>query len=93
MRILYFDCYSGVSGDMILGALLDLGLDQAVWLDALRGIPLSDFEVHFERTSRQGLSCQRVITAAAKPQPERHLPDIEKIISHAPCLLASRKRR
>jgi len=81
MRILYFDCYSGVSGDMILGALLDLGLDQAAWMNGLRGLPISDFEVQFERTTRQSLCCQRVIIKTAEPQPERHLYDIEKIIS------------
>ena len=81
MRLLFFDCYSGVSGDMILGALLDLGLDRAAWMNGLKGIALPDFEVQFEQTMRQSLNCQRVIIKAASAQPERHLSDIEKIIA------------
>lgn len=81
MRSLLFDCYSGVSGDMILGALLDLGLNKEAWSKALKGLSLSDFDIHLERTSRQNIICQRVMVKALKPQPERHLSDIQKIIS------------
>jgi len=81
MRILLFDCYSGVSGDMILGALLDLGLNRETWTEALKGLNLSDFDIRLERASRQNIVCQRVLAKALKPQPERHLSDIQKIIS------------
>ncbi|HEX7344391.1 MAG TPA: nickel pincer cofactor biosynthesis protein LarC [bacterium] len=81
MRILFFDCYSGVSGDMILGALLDLGLNKEAWTKALKGLNLSDFDLRLERASRQNMACQRVLVEALKLQPERHLSDIQKIIS------------
>ena len=59
MRILYFDCFNGASGDMILGALLDAGLP----LDALRGalgsLAIDDFEVTAERVLRAGVSATK----------------------------------
>jgi len=59
MRILYFDCFNGASGDMILGALLDAGLP----LDALRGalgsLAIDHFEVTAERVLRAGVSATK----------------------------------
>ena len=59
MRILYFDCFNGASGDMILGALLDAGLP----LDALRGalgsLAIDDFEVTADRVLRAGVSATK----------------------------------
>ena len=60
MNVLYFDCYSGVAGDMILAALLDLGLDRDRWLKSLSGLEVRGFEVEFHRVVRQGLSAQRI---------------------------------
>ena len=45
MRILYFDCFSGISGDMALGALLDLGIDVETWKKELDKLSLDKFEV------------------------------------------------
>ncbi|MDF2533736.1 MAG: hypothetical protein K0Q65_3317 [Clostridia bacterium] len=47
MKVLYFDCFSGISGDMTLGALLDLGVSQAHLLESLKAIKLED-EYHFD---------------------------------------------
>jgi uncharacterized protein (TIGR00299 family) protein len=59
MRILYFDCFNGASGDMILGALLDAGLP----LDGLRGalgsLAIDDFQVTAERVLRAGVSATK----------------------------------
>jgi len=57
MRILYFDCFSGISGDMVVGALRDLGVEEKVFLDALKALELGDeFHVHFSRGARQGIA-------------------------------------
>ncbi|MGE0041196.1 MAG: nickel pincer cofactor biosynthesis protein LarC [Vicinamibacterales bacterium] len=59
MKVLYFDCFAGASGDMILGALLDAGLP----LDALRGalgsLAVDGWEVSAERVLKQGLSATK----------------------------------
>ena len=44
-RILYFDCFSGISGDMTIGALLDLGIDQDLFLTELNKIHLDEFNI------------------------------------------------
>ena len=46
MKVLYFDCFSGISGDMTLGALLDLGVSQAHLTESLKALKLED-EYHF----------------------------------------------
>lgn len=60
MRILYFDCFSGISGDMTVGALRDLGVDESVFHDAVSSLGLgSEIHLHFERGQRQGISGSR----------------------------------
>jgi uncharacterized protein (TIGR00299 family) protein len=52
MRIAYFDCFSGVSGDMILGALVDVGLDPDLLRDQLARLPLGGYRLEVSRESR-----------------------------------------
>jgi uncharacterized protein (TIGR00299 family) protein len=59
MRILYFDCFNGASGDMILGALLDAGLPLVALRDALGSLAIEDFEVTTERVLRAGVSATK----------------------------------
>jgi pyridinium-3,5-bisthiocarboxylic acid mononucleotide nickel chelatase len=59
MRILYFDCFNGASGDMILGALLDAGLPLDAVRQALGSLALEDFEVTSERVLRAGVSATK----------------------------------
>ena len=52
MNLAYFDCFSGISGDMTLGALVHLGVP-VDWLEErLRALPLKDFDIHSEIVSR-----------------------------------------
>lgn len=55
-RILYFDCFSGISGDMTIGALLDLGIDQNKFLSELNKINLDEFKVEIKKGLKQGIS-------------------------------------
>jgi pyridinium-3,5-bisthiocarboxylic acid mononucleotide nickel chelatase len=59
MRILYFDCFNGASGDMILGALLDAGLPLDALRRALGSLAIDDFEVTAERVLRAGVSATK----------------------------------
>ncbi|HRR91244.1 MAG TPA: DUF111 family protein, partial [bacterium] len=53
MKIIYFDCFNGISGDMILGALFDLGLDKSLWDRELSTLVISGYTVRAE-TKRKG---------------------------------------
>jgi len=55
-RILYFDCFSGISGDMTIGALLDLGIDQNLFLAELNKINLDEYEVEIKKGLKKGIS-------------------------------------
>ena len=57
MRILHFDCFSGIAGDMTVGALRDLGVGEEVFRDAVAALGLGDeIHLHFEREERQGIA-------------------------------------
>ena len=56
MRILYLDCFSGISGDMTVGALADLGITPSTFEWELSKLDLGDCHLHFERQTRGGIS-------------------------------------
>jgi len=90
MKICYLDAFSGISGDMTVGALLDAGAPAEALIDALRSMDTgARFEV--EKTSRGGIASTkfRVHTDAA-PAPHRHLSKILAMIDAAP--LAARAK-
>lgn len=55
MGNLYLECYSGISGDMVVGALLDLGADEKVLLGALESINLEGYHVKISRVKKAGI--------------------------------------
>lgn len=59
-RVLYFDCFSGIAGDMTLGALIDLGLDVEALRAALATLPLDGWRLEAHKVVRQGLSATDV---------------------------------
>jgi uncharacterized protein (TIGR00299 family) protein len=77
---IYFDCFSGISGDMALGALLDAGLP----LDALRAelakLQLGGWSIDAERGVRRYLSGTRALVHAPEQATHRHLSDVAAII-------------
>lgn len=81
MKIAYFDCFSGASGDMILGALLDAGLPLDELRRQLAALELPHFDVTVEKVTKRGIggSQARVVTAESAP-PHRRLSDIRQII-------------
>ena len=56
MRILYLDCFSGISGDMMVGALADLGITPSTFEWELSKLELGHHHLHFERQTRGGIS-------------------------------------
>src|SRR6188474_3439590 len=59
MKTLYFDCFSGISGDMTIGALLDLGLDLEYLRAELQKLPLDGYRIRSARVVRANLSAMK----------------------------------
>jgi uncharacterized protein (TIGR00299 family) protein len=79
MKICYFDAFSGISGDMTVGALLDAGADWIQLEGALLNLGLgARFRV--EKTKRKGISATKFHVEFEEQKKHRHLPHIEKII-------------
>ena len=74
-RVLYFDCFSGISGDMALGALLDAGLPLDDLKHALGSLALGDAHVHTERVLRAGVSATKFIVHAHPEGASHHSHD------------------
>ena len=60
MKVLYFDCFSGASGDMVLGALLDAGVPLDDVRRAIASLPLEDVELDVERVDRSGIGATKL---------------------------------
>lgn len=54
-KTLYLECYSGISGDMTVAALLDLGVNQKVLLEALNSLPLTGYSIEITRVLKSGI--------------------------------------
>ena len=82
-RVLYFDCFSGISGDMVLGALLDAGLPFDGLKEALGSLALSGCDVDVRRVVRAGVSAKKFVVQESGDggaHPHRHLSGIFKLI-------------
>lgn len=94
-KILYFDCICGVSGDMTLGALLDLGIDKEKFLTEINKLNMSDeFQIVIKNKQENGINGTNVCVNIKEHKHEhhhdghhhhhhRHLNDIHKIIDDA----------
>jgi pyridinium-3,5-bisthiocarboxylic acid mononucleotide nickel chelatase len=80
MRTLYFDCFAGASGDMILGALVGAGLEERHLLEQLSLLGPSGYEIEFSKMDRSGISATRVKVKVPEEHSHRHLSDILRII-------------
>jgi uncharacterized protein (TIGR00299 family) protein len=76
VSVVYLDCFSGVSGNMLLGGLLDLGLPEEHMRSMLAELPVSGYEFLTKRVEKQGISAVYVDVKVTKRQHHRHLPDI-----------------
>jgi uncharacterized protein (TIGR00299 family) protein len=85
MRICYFDCFSGISGDMTVGALLDCGVDFAVIRREVEKLELAGYSISRRRQKRCGITGTKftVKVDPKSPQPHRHLHSILDLIEKA----------
>ncbi len=80
MKTLYFDCFAGASGDMMLGALVSAGVDSRALIDELQSLGVSGWQIEFEKVDRSGISSTYAKVQTAHEHAHRHLSDILKII-------------
>ena len=80
MRTLYFDCFAGASGDMILGALVSAGVDANALRDQLKLLEVDGFELSIENTDRSGIAATFARVTTRHEHAHRHLSDIRRII-------------
>jgi pyridinium-3,5-bisthiocarboxylic acid mononucleotide nickel chelatase len=94
-RIAYFDCYSGISGDMILGALFDLGVESSKVRKALRTLDLKGYKLKSSRVKRGLIAGTKAQVSLEKTKhlhiSARKYSDIKKIISNSDLSLKSKK--
>ncbi len=84
MRGLYLDCFSGISGDMLLGALADLGVPLAHLRAELKKLPVSGYTIATSRVTRSHLGATKVdVRLGRGPQPERGIRDITRILDRS----------
>jgi hypothetical protein len=81
VKLCYFDAFSGISGDMTVGALLDAGADWTALESALKSLQL-EAEYRVEKTKRKGIAASKFSVQFSEQKKHRHLPHIEKIIEN-----------
>lgn len=80
MRTIYFDCYSGASGDMILGALIDAGASQDAIADAVKALPLGTGSVAAATVMKGAVKATRVSVATDASSSHRNHADIVAMV-------------
>jgi pyridinium-3,5-bisthiocarboxylic acid mononucleotide nickel chelatase len=80
MTTLYFDCFAGASGDMILGALVSAGVDPRALREQLSLLGVAGYELDFETVDRSGLSATYARVRVPHEHAHRSLSDILNII-------------
>jgi uncharacterized protein (TIGR00299 family) protein len=84
MAMIYVDAFAGVSGDMLLGALLDAGLPEPSLRESLGRLPLEGYTLEVRRENRLGLAATRAeVRVTGESHHHRHLSDIEGMLDGA----------
>ncbi|MBI2652244.1 nickel pincer cofactor biosynthesis protein LarC [Candidatus Woesearchaeota archaeon] len=84
MKTAYFDCFSGISGDMIIGALIDLGLDFNYLKKELKRLNLKGYKIEAKKIIKNGIGAVKFdVIAKNKHDKERNLKEINEIINNS----------
>lgn len=83
MRALYFDCFSGASGDMLLAALIDAGAPEAEVRRALEALDLQGWSLDVTDTARAGMQAARARVAVTGSGPARTYRDVVALVERA----------
>lgn len=91
MKTLYFDCFAGASGDMILGAMVAAGVDPTALREQLSLLNVDGFKINFETVDRSGMSATYARVETVDETRHRHLSDIRSIIENSGVSDAAKK--
>ena len=83
MQIAYFDCFSGISGDMTLGALIDAGAELSVVQNAIASMDLGDVRITVANTARRGFRGKLLTIHHPPEHAHRYLRDILSLLRRA----------
>ena len=83
-KLLFFDCFSGVAGDMTIAALLDLGIPFEVVQQAVASLPLDGYQLVTKRVVHSGIVAQHFDVQVAAGQPQRSYGAIDDMLAEAP---------
>ena len=85
MKILYYDCFAGISGDMNLGAMVDLGVDPDYLIAELEKLNIEGFHLEIQKDIRRGISGTKATVIIENPDNEkhRHLRHVEELINQS----------
>jgi uncharacterized protein (TIGR00299 family) protein len=83
MKILYYDCFAGISGDMNLGALIDLGVDSHYLITELEKLNIEGFHLEITTGQRRGISGTKaeVVIENQENEKHRHLRHVVEIVN------------
>jgi len=79
----YFDCFSGICGDMILGALFDLGLSEDFFKDEISKLAVSGYSVTVRTDEKNHIACKDILIEVTNDQPSRSYSDITRLINES----------
>ena len=82
-RILFFDAPSGLAGDMIVAALVDLGVPSAIVADALAALPITGFHVHFGMRVRSTIAAASFEVHVDQAQPPRTYASVRALLDES----------
>lgn len=92
MKVAYFDCFAGISGDMTLGALVDAGLSFAALESELDKLSVREFTLSQRRVEKHGIAGTKIDVNAREGHVHRHLKDVLEIINNS-AISASAKEK
>lgn len=92
MKAAYFDCFSGISGDMTLGALADAGCPLGLLRDELKGLDVPGWEISAEKVWKNGMAATHVSVRTEDTQTHRSLTTILGVLEKSKLAAAVRER-
>jgi len=83
LTVAFFDCFSGICGDMILGALFDLGLDETYFKNEIKKLAISGYIIEINSIEKNHIKAKDVTITVIEKQPHRSYQEIKEMIQES----------